>query len=650
MGVEREKMLERLIDEWEQAGRVSPVEQLCASHPELVDDLRSRIEAIEAFDSKVMGMDATASATWSSAGLAEFESRGRSQLLGTRLGSYDIQEIIGEGGMGIVFKARQQTPTRWVALKVHHPNSSDPRQLERFRREIELNGKLQNDGIVRIYDAGEVQTSSGPLIFFVMEYVPGQPLDRYLEQNKPPRQARIKLLVDICKAIEHAHANGITHRDLKPSNILVTQEGQPKILDFGIARDSSPDSESQFRTEAGKMIGTLRYMSPEQVHGAIDQIGPWTDVYALGLLAFETLSGSLPFELAGKSDWQAWKLIIDGQPKRLGAIDPSLRSDLETIVHKAIAREIGQRYPAVSAFRADLEAYLTHQPISAAPPSQWYRAKKFFRRNWLWVSPFGALVAATLLFAIYATVQNRRLVYEQGQTLEEHRRADNESRRNAFMVADLRTSNGVAALEANDPAISLLWFAAALKDLPPDPLREHDLRLRYAYAQGILPKLIRAERNGGWARHAAFGPIRVKLENDTNQGRFVAVIVQENSANAKGIELKHSGEILDAAISPDGSTIATASRDGTARLWRVTDGSAIGKPMQHTKSVNSAVFSVDGSRVVTASRDFTARVWNSRTGQPVTPPLKHELQVEYACFSHQGDKIATCDWSRIVRV
>ena len=205
-------------------------------------------------------------------------------------GAYRIVRVLGEGGMGTVYEAEQDQPRRRVALKVIKPGMAGPELLRRFDLEAQALGRLQHPGIAQIYEAGTADTAFGAQPYFAMEYIEGQELPDYIKKYNPNMRARLKLVALVCEAVHHAHQRGLIHRDLKPRNILVTDRGQPKILDFGVARVTDSDTQATRQTDVGQLIGTLAYMSPEQVLADPLELDIRSDVYALGVILYETLT------------------------------------------------------------------------------------------------------------------------------------------------------------------------------------------------------------------------------------------------------------------------------------------------------------------------------------------------------------------------
>ncbi len=315
-----------------------------------------------------------------------------------RIGPYRILERIGEGGMGAVYLAEQDQPRRVVALKIIRPGWATPAMRRRFQHEAEVLGRLRHPGIAQIYDAGLDEQEHGDFPHIAMEYVDGRPLHEYIAKEHPDLAERLDLFAQVCDAVEHAHAKGVIHRDLKPGNILVEDvdgKPRPRVLDFGIARITDADvALTTMRTSLGQLVGTLQYMSPEQAAGDSTQLDHRSDVYSLGVILFEMLTGRLPYDLGKGMVHQAVSVIQHEEPTALAAIDTSLRGDLDTIVGKALEKDRQRRYPSAGALAADIRRFLAHEPILARAPSTLYQLGKFARRNRILVAGVSAVIVA----------------------------------------------------------------------------------------------------------------------------------------------------------------------------------------------------------------------------------------------------------------
>ncbi len=299
-------------------------------------------------------------------------------LIGQRLGQYEVKRVIGTGGMGTVYEAVQEQPHRSVALKVMKRELAFGHARRRFDLEIETLGRLRHPNIAQVYEAGTTDDDLG-LPFFAMEYVAeARPLTRYADEQGLNTRARLQLFCLVCDAVQHGHQNGIIHRDLKPANILVDSAGQPKIIDFGVARATNADlSIATQHTCTGQLIGTVQYMSPEQCDGDPQKVDTRSDVYSLGVVLYELLTGSLPYKATGVGLLEATRQIRDAAPSRPSLVNRKLRGDAETIVLKALEKEPGKRYQSAADLRRDIDRYLAHEPIEARPPTAWTRAVRW---------------------------------------------------------------------------------------------------------------------------------------------------------------------------------------------------------------------------------------------------------------------------------
>jgi len=319
-------------------------------------------------------------------------------LLGRNLGGYIIERLIGMGGMGRVYEAKQLSPARRVAIKVLAAANVSSGSRIRLQHEASLLARLRHPGIAQIYEAG---TSADGIAFLAMEFLGNaEPITVFSARQNLPVRSRLELFCLVCDAVHHGHQRGVIHRDLKPSNILVEpgtagEPALPRIIDFGIARLTDPLSPDQpHHTATGQFIGTLAYASPEQCGNDPHDLDTRADVYALGVVLFELLTSSLPIEVNGLALVEAASRVRDITPPRLGQLRPELTGDLETIVGKALSKDRAARYGAAADLAADVRRYLASEPIEARPPSVAYKARLFARRH------RAALAAATTAAAV----------------------------------------------------------------------------------------------------------------------------------------------------------------------------------------------------------------------------------------------------------
>ena len=315
--------------------------------------------------------------------------------LPSRLGQYAISRLLGEGGMGLVYEAVQAAPHRRVALKVLRPGALSTEHRRRFEQEVEALGRLRHPGIAQIFEGGTLPMESGPHPFLAMELVDGLNILEHADRKELSVSQRFELLARVADAVQHAHERGVVHRDLKPENILVDGTGQPKILDFGVAHFTDHEMRKTL-TRSGELVGTIAFMSPEQLLGDPAAVTAASDVYALGVLAYELLAGRLPIALDGHPFPEAIRLAQVSEPELLGALDPQLRGDPEAIVAKALEKDVSRRYRSAGDLSDDIRKALRHEPIQARRPTVLYQLRKFTRRHRGVVAAGGSCVAVAV--------------------------------------------------------------------------------------------------------------------------------------------------------------------------------------------------------------------------------------------------------------
>ncbi|MFO0840649.1 MAG: serine/threonine-protein kinase [Phycisphaerae bacterium] len=428
-------------------------------------------------------------------------------LLGQRVGKYLITDRIGVGGLGAVYRALQEQPRRWVAIKLPRFASESPDLLVRLEFEAEILGHLQHPCIAQIIEAGSFGRPEGPQPFLAMELVDGPPLTEYAQVHKLPIRARIELLIRICEGVEHAHQRGVIHRDLKPANILVVDANRdagagssrepahpqsaplPKILDFGIARWTTAQQASAPHTLSdGQIVGTLAYMGPEQLAGQASAIGTPCDIYALGVIAFELLSGRLPLEgLSTAPLLEAMRIARDARPLTLSQVAPALGADLNAVVCKAMNADRALRYASAAEFAADLTRYLHDEPVLARPPTIVYQLRRFARRNRALVAGTAAtllaLIAGLIGFAWKAEAEAR-----QRAVADTRLRAalDSSAQMSEWVENGLSNLPGSTALRLDVAEAALARLVALRADIPATSPASDDLNYLLGYAHQRL--------------------------------------------------------------------------------------------------------------------------------------------------------------------
>jgi tetratricopeptide (TPR) repeat protein len=396
---------------------------------------------------------------------------GAPTALPSHIGRYRIIRLVGEGGMGVVYEAEQDKPRRTVAVKVLRPEFAKGELRRRFEQEWQALARLQHPGIAQIHEVGTAQSGFGPQPYFVMELIRGDSLLRYANAHQLNTRQRLALMENICDAVHHAHQRGIVHRDLKPGNICVDQSGHPKVLDFGVSRIMDCEDGAR-QTECGQIVGTLAYMSPEQVAGDPRELDARSDVYALGVILFELLSGHLPYELSHRLH-EAVPMIQEGVPKTLGSIDRQFRGDVETIVARALEKEKVRRYSSAADMAADIGRFLKDEPIRARPPSLTYQLRKFAQRHRAAATAAVVVVVALVVGIVASTREAARARRAEQTAIAERNRARAEQQR-----AD-REASAAAAINdflEND----LLAQAGASVQARPGRMADPDLKVRTA--------------------------------------------------------------------------------------------------------------------------------------------------------------------------
>ena len=520
-----------------------------------------------------------------------------------RIGPYRIVARIGAGGMGQVLEAVQDKPRRRVALKMIYPNWVSPRRTQRFDDEVEILGHLTHPNVARLYDSGTVDSPSGPIRYFVMELVEGPTLSEWVKRTTPSVEKRLAVLRGICSGVAEAHRRGIIHRDLKPQNVLIDAAGTPKILDFGIARMRSAEvSLDDTRTRPGELLGTLQYMSPEQLTGDVNRVDTRADVYALGVILFELLSGSLPHVVDSTSIHAAIGHLSEREPRSLVRVAPGIDRDLSTITAKALERHPEDRYPSVEALDADLACFLEHRPLHARPPSLVRRLKLFARRE---RKTFGALalLAATVIASVFFVLRYAyRAQADRALAVASEKAAERQSYR-----AQIAAASG--ALQVQDIATARRFL-----DETDPSLR----RWEWSYLTARLDdsaEVWRGHRNQVWdIAFAPDGKSMATVGGAVYEAPFEQALCLWDWERG-GLTYKRTvpeDELLRVAYHPSGEWIATGggARGPTIRIWRAADGEALQSLQGHTDRIHGLVFDSAGERLFSGSYDGSVRVWS----------------------------------------
>jgi WD40 repeat protein/serine/threonine protein kinase/tetratricopeptide (TPR) repeat protein len=594
---------------------------------------------------------------------------------GTIIGPYKLREQIGEGGMGVVYVAEQTHPVRRkVALKIIKPGMDTRQVVARFEAERQALAMMDHPNIARVHDGGATE-SGRP--YFVMELVRGIPITDYCDRERLSIKERLDLFVQVCRSVQHAHQKGIIHRDLKPTNILVTVidgVAVPKVIDFGVAKATGPSlTERTVYTAFHQFVGTPLYMSPEQADLSGMDVDTRSDIYSLGVLLYELLTGTTPFDQATfrmAAFDELRRIIREHEPPRpstrlssLGAtratvsanrradarhLDRTIRGELDWIVMKALDKDRRRRYETANDFAADVTRYLSNQPVEACPPSVWYRLGKFSRRNRLVLTAAAAITLILILGTAVSAWQAIRATRAEGlvstalavsraqtATAEALRhQAQNAAEDGRQRQVRLNVEQGVRLINGGDLTGSLPYFVEALRLDENDPARAEDHRLRLGMLLAQCPKPAHI-----WFHDQPTGHVQLRPD-----GRAVAIASGDGTITIRDVEtgqpigpiLRHGNWVSSLNFSPDGHRIATGGSDQSVRIWDLATGREVVPPLEHRDRVHFVLFSPDGSLLLTG-RPF--RIWDAATGRPVSDWVPtHNLAL--ACFSPDSRRVA----------
>jgi serine/threonine protein kinase/WD40 repeat protein len=550
---------------------------------------------------------------------------------GTRIGPYKLLQQIGEGGMGAVFMAEQEQPVRRrVALKIIRPGMDSGQVIARFEAERQALALMDHPNIAKVLDAGTTE-SGRP--YFVMELVHGVPLTKFCDDGQLTPRQRLELFVPICHAIQHAHQKGIIHRDIKPSNVLVTMHDDkpvPKVIDFGVAKAIEQRlTEKTLFTQFGALVGTLEYVSPEQAEMNAFGVDTRSDVYSLGVLLYELLTGTTPLDrrrLRDAAYTELLRLIKEEEPPRPSVrlsssgdlpkiaaarrteatrLPGLLRGEIDWIVMKCLEKDRTRRYDSASALARDVERHLRDEPVEACPPSVVYRLRKFTRKNRV-VLATAAAFAALLLIAAGVSTWLAVAATEAKHEADEQRKHAEEKELETFYY--LGVKNTALRVAQNEKAAAKASAAQTRRALD-----------RLTVAKGIqlaeqsnlfeaLPWLVKPLERGGLTPE----------EEKVHRARVACYLRYTRGRPTLRHILFHGEPVSLPALSPDARRVLTVGNKNVY-VWDVRSGKSIAT-LPHPEAVTSAQFTPDGTRILTIA-GAAVRTWNARSGRNLGPCL-----------------------------
>jgi WD40 repeat protein len=574
---------------------------------------------------------------------------------------YEVLGTLGRGGMGVVYRARHLGLDRPVALKmILAAGHADEAEVTRFLAEAQALAALQHPNVVQVHDSG--RHDGRP--FMALELVPGGSLHDRLNGGPLPPAEAARLVEGVARGVQAAHAAGIVHRDLKPGNVLLAADGTPKVTDFGLAK--RVEGEDAGLTRTGAVLGTPSYMAPEQAGGDGKRVGPAADVYALGAILYECLTGRPPFRAAGVMD--TLLLVLTTEPLPVRALQPAAPRDLETICLKCLHKEPGKRYATAAALADDLRRWRAGEPILARPAGRLEKAVKWARRRPAVAALLAAVVAVTLagvggvLWAYGAARRERDRANGKAAEAEkaEQKAADRaEKEAAARKRAEEKERDALFQARRAEHARHFIQLERALRAWEQFDLNEAEEALRQVdeafqqtwetrYVQGLCRRrALRLVGHTGPVQCMAFSPdgrlVVTGGSADNNPPRVdrTARIWDAGTGRQLRVLTGHTGGIFGVAFSPCGDVVLTGSADGTARLWDTETGRELRVLRGHADEVRGVAFSPDGKTILTGGLDGTAWLWDAGTGKAKRVFCGHRAGVTSVTFSPNGKRALT---------
>ncbi|TAK96024.1 MAG: hypothetical protein EPO07_14890 [Verrucomicrobia bacterium] len=612
-----------------------------------------------------------------------------SQFPGQRVryfGDYELLGEVAQGGMGIVYYARQISLNRTVALKMIRSGLlATAVEVQRFRAEAEAAANLDHPHIVPIHEIGEHEGQQ----YFSMKLMEGGTLaDLSAEcgvRNEEWLRRAAELVATVARATHHAHQRGVLHRDIKPTNVLLDDHGEPHLTDFGLAKlvRAGPAM-----TQSLAVLGTPGYMSPEQATGRNQQLTTASDIYSLGAILYELVSGQPPFK--GDSTLEVLQQVQAKEPERPHKLNTHLDRDLETICLKCLEKNSASRYGTAEMLAQDLERWLAGEPILARPVNALERVVKWTRRNPIIASLTAAAVLIFLVGLAGVLWQWRAATANATRATQNAARADANARENQRRLVRSYVASGNRLVDEGDPFAAMLWFAEALRLEEENSAQQLNHRVRLSTLLRESPRLLQVFNHGAPLTSASFSRDGSKIVTaardktiliwDSASGQKLLGPLHDPALITRAAFIENDQAILTSAWSGGGARLwdartgelrklfehkglrwATLSDDAkwlitwggldsNLKLWNAKTGEWLPPAVQHGYVTRMAVFSPDNKRIATASTDHDVILWDRATMKPLFPPFQQNGEVRSLAFNADGSRLFAGNWQEAVRV